>query len=55
MEGDSEDEIEKHVNQEKDLISVLVCTSDKNNTTSLFPLLKERETDSKLIKGMRLI
>ena len=56
QEDDEHDEVTKHVHEARDFVNVLVCRSDKNDTTSLFPLLKDRESEtSKIIKGMRLI
>lgn len=48
-------EITKH-HDKRDFVNVLVCKSNMNNKTSIYPLLKERENpSSKIIKDMRLV
>ena len=47
-------EIANH--DDRDFINVLVCKSNANEKTSIYPLLKEREEEgSKIIKEMRLV
>ena len=57
MEHDeeSEDDDVRKAFAEKEYVNVVLCTSDQNNASKMFTIVKEREKDTKYITDMRLI